>query len=481
MSGFDAPPQPADPPPAPRPRERRHLAAGITASLAGQVAGIVAAGLSGIAIARLLGPSGTGTLALIMNLFAMLTLFVGLGLRTGLTYMVSHDRWPVPEAFRTSQAISLLLGLVGGGLVLAMYAITSGSVLESVTFAMAAMVGAAIPLGLSTLASAGLMIGRERYEAYGFIQALPNTGVLVFAVGLAAAFGITGAVAGFLAAQAAAALIAAVWAWRYVARVRAERAARAVAPRPAATRPVRETFSFGIKSWGSDVLQFLNYRIDIFILNAYAISADVGVYSVAIAVAQLGLVLPGAFNTVLLPRTADLDAAVRSGEVPESESDATVARAARHGVLIMLPTAVALACMMLLIPLLYGPRFEDSVVLGMILIPGIVGRGLSRVLNPITAGRGYVRYPLYIGLITAPPTIALYFLLIPGHEAGGAALASTLSYLVTTALAILYFHRATRIGFRAALVPRWEDVRDYRHALTQLRAYVRHLRSRLGR
>jgi O-antigen/teichoic acid export membrane protein len=340
---------------------------------------------------------------------------------------------------------------------------------------MAAMVAAAVPLGLSVLASAGLMVGRERYEAYGAIQSLPNAGLLVFAVGLAAAFGITGAVAGFLAAQAAAALIAGVWAWRFAARVRA---ARAISRRPASPQPLRETFSFGLRSWGSDILQFLNYRIDLFILNAYAITADVGVYSVAVGVAQLGLVLPGAFNTVLLPRTADLDAAVRTGEVPASESDATVARAARHGVLIMLPTAAALAIMMLLIPLLYGPRFEDSVLLGMILIPGIVGRGLSRVLNPITAGRGYVRYPLYIGLITAPPTIGLYFLLIPGHEAGGAALASTLSYLVTTALAIFYFHRATRIGLRSALIPTRDDVRDYRHAMTQLREYARRFRGR---
>jgi O-antigen/teichoic acid export membrane protein len=181
---------------------------------------------------------------------------------------------------------------------------------------------------------------------------------------------------------------------------------------------------------------------------------------------------------VLLPRTADLDAAVKKGEIPASESDATAARAVRHGVLLMLPTAAVLAILMLLVPFLYGDRFSDSVALGMILIPGIAARGLARVVNPITSGRGYVRYPLYVGLMTAPPTIGLYLLLIPPLDATGAALASTASYLMTSLLSIGYFRRATKIRLRDALIPSRDDVRDYRFALGQAREYLRSARAR---
>jgi Na+-driven multidrug efflux pump len=60
--------------------------------------------------------------------------------------------------------------------------------------------------------------------------------------------------------------------------------------------------------------------------------------------------------------------------------------------------------------------------------------------------------------------------LIPELHATGAALASTISYVMTTVLLIFYFRRATSIKLRSALFPGRSDLVDYLDAFRSARA-----------
>jgi Na+-driven multidrug efflux pump len=131
--------------------------------------------------------------------------------------------------------------------------------------------------------------------------------------------------------------------------------------------------------------------------------------------------------------------------------------------------------------LIYGSQFDGSVALGFILLPGIVVNGLTQIVNPISSARGFVRYPLFVRLLTTPVAVGLYFLLIPSLEETGAALASTLVYLCIVALSVLFFRRSTGIRAREALIPGQAELRDYRAALARAREYVRDRRARSGR
>jgi hypothetical protein len=85
---------------------------------------------------------------------------------------------------------------------------------------------------------------------------------------------------------------------------------------------LREAFRFGLPGWIGNVFQQVNYRFDVIILAAYASTADVGVYSVALTITSLAWVLPHGLQTVIFPRTANLDAAAEAGELSAEESDA---------------------------------------------------------------------------------------------------------------------------------------------------------------
>src|SRR5207249_3857654 len=93
-------------------------------------------------------------------------------------------------------------------------------------------------------------------------------------------------------------------------------------------------FRFGLQSWGANLLQQINYRFDVLILGAFAATGDVGVYSVALTLTATAWVLPQGLQTVLFPRVAGLDETTRAGDMSIEESDAGLAKAIRHGVLL---------------------------------------------------------------------------------------------------------------------------------------------------
>ena len=148
-----------------------------------------------------------------------------------------------------------------------------------------------------------------------------------------------------------------------------------------------------------------------------------------------------------------------------AESDSGAARAIRHATLLVIPTAVALVAAVVLIPVVYGGRFDRSVLLGFVLIPGVAALGVAKVASAVFTGRGFPRYALYSTTITLPITVALYATLIPQLHALGAAVASTISYVIAMVVSIVFVRRATALPLRAMLVPRHSDLLDYRAAL----------------
>ena len=210
---------------------------------------------------------------------------------------------------------------------------------------------------------------------------------------------------------------------------------------------------FGLLAWAGNLLQQINYRFDVLILGAYATAADVGVYSVALTLTGVAWVLPHGLQMVIFPRTASLDAAAGSGELSAADSDAAVARGVRHSVLLLAPAGLVVAALLAIVPLVYGSSFHETVGLGFVLLPGVLALGVGKVLGSVVAGRGAPRYNLYTAAVVAVLTLVLYFTLIPAYGEWGAAVGSSISYLITAVISAVFFKRVLKIPLTAALVP----------------------------
>jgi O-antigen/teichoic acid export membrane protein len=449
--------------------EGRHLAIGAILATGAQMVPLATFAVMSVTIARLFGPTGTGEFSLVLTLFDVVLLVFTLGLGTGVTYVVSRGGWPLALAFRQTFIAAVVLGAGGALCGLLFYAVTRGNVMEGVSSELVVIMLASLPFALAWAYASAIALGRDRYEAFAIFPILQAVVVLLAGVPLALTVGLTGAAIGFAAAHIVTALLAVLWAAR---ELRTDAGAR-----PAAVPhggQLAQAARFGAKAWTANVLQFVNYRVDLFILSAFASRADVGVYSVALSVTALAWVLPSALQTVLFPRTASLNAAVERGALTATAGDAAVVRAVRHSVILTAPTIVAMGLILVVaIPLLYGSAFHETVGLGFLLLPGVAALGVGKVVSAVYTGRGHPEYAVWTVVIDMPITIGLYLLLIPELGATGAALSSTLSYAIATALGLLFFRRATEIDL-GTLKPAWSDLRDYADA-------ARHIRERLRR
>lgn len=453
-------------------KARRRLAAGASAALLGQIATVGGNMVTSIFIAKMFGPDGTGAYALVGNLFAAIILLAAVGLPTGITYLVSRRSWSGTDAFRESTWAALPMGAAGAALGLAFYAATSGSVLDGITLVEVVAVMAAVPLGLAWLFYGSIALARDLFEEFASYQ-LSRAGLtaaIVVAFGIA--FDLPGAIVGFAIAQALSAAISATTLWR---RVRHD------AEQPldeGHLAPLRAALKFGRRAWSADVLQFLNYRLDLFILAAFASRADVGRYSLAVSLTMLAWLAPSAIGQVLLPRTASLDSDAAAGTVTRADADESVARVIRHTVLLQVPTAIVVATLLLVgVPLIYGDAFHQTIALGFWLLPGVLIASVAKVVSPVVTGRGYPIYSVYNVLITVPVTLILYFVMIPTLGATGAAIASSASYSLTTIIAMYFYRRVTGNPIQAALVPTRADVREYPTTASLVVARGRSLRS----
>jgi O-antigen/teichoic acid export membrane protein len=435
-----------------RSQQRRHLGAGAALSVLVQGGPLFAATVLSVVLARTIGPSGNGRFALLVTLIGFTSLIASISLTAGIAYEVSRRRWSVRSAFRTSYLAALALGVAGALAGLAVFMLLQHNVFRGIGLWVTVLALSSLPPTFAYQHAEWIMLARERYEGYAGIEVSRSLVFVVVGAGLAIPFGLTGAVAGLPASAVVAAIVGA-------GLLHIEARGDTVEDMGGSlSRAIR----FGLQSWGASVLQQINYRLDILILGGFASASAVGVYSVAVTVTGIAWILPMALGTVLFPRVASLDEAAQLGEVTTDESDAAVAKSVRHGVLLMVPAGVVISVLLLVaVPLVYGSKFADTTTLGFILLPGVLVLGVGKVLSYTIAGRGFPRYALYVGVVTLPLTLGLYFTLIPAFDAWGAAAGSTIAYVVTTLMMAFSFQRATRIDSRSAFIPRGEDVADY--------------------
>lgn len=202
-----------------------------------------------------------------------------------------------------------------------------------------------------------------------------------------------------------------------------------------------------------NLAQFLNYRLDVFFVSALIGQGAVGLYVLAVNLAQLLWLLPYAVSTVLLPKVA--------GNQQLTATNAFLsAQAARLSFWVSLMAGIFLSLLVIIsLPLVYGQAFRSSVAPFLWLVPGVVAMGHTFVLASYIAGIGKPQINLFISLVGLLVTVTLDLLLIPHFHIVGAALASTVSYSVSTMLTIRYFQRESAVHVQDILLITTEDIR----------------------
>ncbi|MGB9590088.1 MAG: oligosaccharide flippase family protein [Candidatus Hydrothermia bacterium] len=219
----------------------------------------------------------------------------------------------------------------------------------------------------------------------------------------------------------------------------------------------KKVLSFGFKASLGNALQFLNYRLDAFIVAYFIGSYGVGIYSVAVGLAELLWFVSGSVALVLFPRAAAL---------PEDEAKNLAASATRITQFITLIGAIILAALgWLAIWIVYGPQFSSSYLPLLLILPGIWLFGYGKLSVSYQMGMDKPLYGTYLTVFSLVLMVPLDLLMIPGWGVSGASIASTIVYSLGGFLGLWWFVRHTRLPLSAFLLPRKEDWKVLRGAM----------------
>lgn len=405
----------------------------------------------GIILARSLGPSGKGSYDLVIATTTLLEVLLDFSLPIGVVYVIARgDAAPGPLAQRL-MLLAPCQGLAAAVLLFIVQHTAYSTALLPPHMEGQAIMAIAISLTFTVMSAywRAILMGLQeiiKVNRLDLINRVLFFGMLVTAIGVSAI------------RQSRASAV--VFIWIHVASLVLTSLILLHALYPALSQGktgirrtgLRELTAFALPCYLANFSQFLNYRLDVFMVSFFVGIEGVGLYALAVNLAQVIWLISQAAARVLLPKIA-------ASQEAASENAAGTAQITRFTLWVSFALALVLSlCAHFMLPLIYGLAFRRSIIPFLWLLPGVVAFGMVNVLSSYIAGIGQPRVNFLISLAGLLVTLSLDLLLIPRFGITGAAIASTVSYSTSAALTTGFFTREAGINLRHILLITPEDV-----------------------
>lgn len=409
--------------------------------------------VAAVITARTLGPDGQGayTLALLLPYVALV--LTGLGIARATAYFVGRGDHTVGQAVRGT--VALLLRVAPFGYLLVAAVIWLRHLLPVDPFGGMPdiwLVVASTMLLLTLLQNSLLAIlqGRQRFGSYQLGILVPQAASALFLF-LVLVPGDGGVLAAISAAVAGQLVGVAVTLRKVLAMLGRGESTIAWRLEPGYAAAMR---SYGLRAYAGSVVNFLSFRVDVILIGALlGTTGPVGLYAIAYQWAERLWFLSNAISVVLLPRIAEL------GDEAEETRRRLTPIVARHVLWLTLAPAAGLAVLApWFVTLLYGDAFADAALPLQLLLPGVVVWNVSRILTSDLGGRGRPGLSSMVDAAGLVLNIGLNLAMIPPLGIVGAALASSVSYTVTTVAKALIYSGVAGVPWWHLFVPVRGDV-----------------------
>lgn len=394
--------------------------------------------LSGILVARYLGPSGKGTFTALTVVPVIAASFAAMGIRRTAVYFTGNKQYNNAAVASAVIHILILTSLLAMALTVVTFFWIDN---PAFTLKLITLTVLIVPFRLATVYIGGIYLGQEKYRFANLMKwLLPAVNLILLAVFLILMkMHITGAVLALLLSGLLVSVIAfrrvykdfsISWKWDFAL--------------------IKKMVRLGIMYAASLLVLKLIYRIDILLLERLAGVKEVGYYSTAVNVAEQLWQIPLAVGIVIMSATAN--------SANPDKMKTKISALFRLSLLAGLAGGMVLFFITpWLIPFLYGEVFAPAVSLLQALLPGIILFIAFRILNSHFNGIGKPVYAVYAVIPALVLNIILNILWIPAYGAFGAAMATNASYVTGAALMIGLYVKQTNTSLRMLFIPKRTD------------------------
>ena len=372
-----------------------------------------------VLIARELGPEGNGFYAMAILLPTLMANFLNLGVGPATVYYVSRREFSLRQVLAGNLRLAYVVSAVGVAGALPVVWFWGERLFPGVPKALLYLGLLSFPLTLMAAYLSTILQGLENFKAFNLTVLLPpyvNLAGVVVAL-YVFEFGVVGAMIAYITGQVVG-LVLVLILLRKMGGVSGPTPAEV----PSLSEYSRKTLSYGWKAHLSNILAFVNYRADIFLVNLFLTPVATGIYVIAVQIAEKLWMLSQAASTVLLPRLSAMHKDPKARLALTNKGFWIVA-----GLTAVAGIVAAVALYWLIAPI-FGEQYQEAWPAFIWLLPGIIAGAGARVQSNCIAAAGKPEWNMYVSVGVVSINIAGNLLLIPEHGIIGAAWATSLAY-----------------------------------------------------
>ena len=391
--------------------------------------------------ARALGPAGRGDLMVVLMWPAIFSMVAQIGLPQAYRFWIAKRPECVSALFSNGVIFTMIMGLITLGLaeVIIPYLIgeRSPEVLRLTRIYLLV-----IPIHLLTDLTRGLLEGARRFTWVGALR------LILFGVQLASyvllwftgRLTVASASYTMLASLASSLVVSLIAVWREL--------------RPKWRPDLSElgtTLRYGVRDYPGILTEFVNWRLDLMMLVGMASSGAVGLYAVALRLADITSTLASSVGDALLPEVAASKEA--------DEATRVVTRSLRLTLfvhlLILVPLWIAAP---FVLGFAYGEGFLPVTnVLRLLMFASVMWSSGAIVISGLN-GLGHPGLSAIARIAAAIVMVIALLTWLPSRGIQGAALSSVAGYSVMFVVALFWLLQRRQITLWECLRPRWDDL-----------------------
>jgi O-antigen/teichoic acid export membrane protein len=431
-------------------------------SFAGKVAGVLStqvalfglAFVSSFLLSALLGPTLKGQLVAVVTVPGMIVAIGMFGLPSAINYFAGRGH-SIPSLVRLAYVLSAAFSVGLFALVWLALPLLERTLFHAAPDNLLRVILFTLPLSTFSAFGVAILYGRQKVRSWNLIQLVMACVSLSLVVVLVGGFGlgVRGAVAGTIVIGVASVLLIAIT---------VHRLSRANPDGPTASP--RALAAYGARMYPSSITGYFHYRADTYLIQALILSATtaqrmLGLYSVAVTMAELVFYVPDSVGAIFLPRVAGATA---------EDANRMLGRVGRLTTLLTLLVAAALVPTAIVGIHVILPAYVDCLPAFLVLLPGAVSFSVAKVMISYLAGRGRPGLISIGTILSLSLNVAVNVVLIPMYGIVGAALASLVSYTFQAAVAVGFASRLSGESPLRLFVPGREEVALFAGTLWRL-------------
>ena len=412
-----------------------------------QVTGLISGFVISVLTARILGAEGRGDFALILSTSNFLALLLGMNLSTTIVHVVSSNRTPLRETINSISLITIILVIICL-LTLLFFPFKKFDFLlpESRN----PFYTKVVLLVMFITATSGLLInsflnGKKLFpqqQKLYFLLVPVTLGIYIALYATQSKLSFSSFIIYYVVITSLQVLGGY---YLYVRHVRPPFKFTFLD-----TIQLKYIFAYSLTAYIANLFQFLSYRMDFWFVNYYNGSTQLGVYSLAVSLAQMLWLLPQAIATIFLAYSGS-----GNHDIVVNQTNALTRIAL--SVLVIAGT-ILFVVMGFIIPFFYGTEFSDTVFLFRLLLLGIIPFSITTIIASYFAGKGKIRVNMYGGILGFIFCLCFDIVLIPIYGTKGAAIATVISYCASTIYTIFVYIRSSHSSLQELFVITRQDI-----------------------